>query len=161
MDLAKLGKDLQAGKITTQPWLLPGGAKLAWKTDAPLDSTTGTGYKPHDFITDVEMVAMPHAGDDPQAYLLQTDIVSDKDQAVELVAASDRALAAYLNNEDIKGRREIRLRQGVNRLWVVHPAWDVAFMRLTTPGTAQRVTNVRFTPPPSNASGAAPYRPVP
>jgi peptidoglycan/xylan/chitin deacetylase (PgdA/CDA1 family) len=149
VDLAKLGGDLQAGRIQTQPWLMAGDARLAWKADEPRDITT-----------DVEFVALRPAGNDPQAFVLRTDIVSPRQQIVELAAVTDRALAAYLNNESVKGRREIRLRQGANRLWLVFPACDAAFMRLTRPGTSERVTDVRFAPPPI-AAAAAPYRPAP
>ena len=149
VDIAKLGHDLQAGKIQTQPWVMADDSRLAWMAHDPRDSTT-----------DVEFVAMRAAWRDPEAWLLQTDIVSDKAQNVEFLMVTDRALAAYLNNESVKGRRELHLRQGANRLWVVFPGCDAAFARLTRPGTAQRVMDVRFAPPPI-APATAPYRPAP
>ena len=150
VDIAKLGKDVQAGKVQTQPWLLADNSRLAWMAHDPRDNNT-----------DVEFVPMLAAWHDPEAWLLQTDIVSEKDQNVEFLMATDRALAAYLNNESVKGRREIHLRQGANRLWMVFPGCDAVFARVNRPGTAQRATDIRFAPPPIAAAAGAPYRPAP
>jgi hypothetical protein len=91
---------------------------------------------------------------------VQTDLVSDKEQAVEFKLYSPTNafhLDAALNGERIAIPGVFRVRAGTNRLMLIYGNSITAFAQLVKPGTTERPTGLRFELPPRAAAGAAPY----
>lgn len=150
LDREKFVKDVQAGKVATQDWLLSDETKLTWTNNDPLQPP----------FLDVELV---HAGKwfgKPATHVLATTIKSDKAQEVELRMWKHPSMRIILGDKDVTGQTVVQLPAGQTRLLIVTEDGGHTFLRVLKPGTEERVTNIQFLRPRIEG-GKEPYRPTP
>jgi peptidoglycan/xylan/chitin deacetylase (PgdA/CDA1 family) len=151
VDSAKLGQDLAAGRLTTQPCLLPDGTRLEWQADdGPL--------QPPYLDPDQARVSAVWYQDKPGLYVLQSTLSSPRAQAVRLRYLRGAALGVYLGGEDVTQKETVELKAGENRLAVVLPQQPGFFLQVLKPDSDERVTDVRFDPPELGAEAEEAYR---
>ncbi len=136
---------VRAGTVLTNPPVLPGGRGLRWQPEDPSALE----------LLDVEVVATSgiwHNRDETRRYyLLYSVLHSDAAQRAGLLYGGPFVEAIYLNGERAEGR-DVDLRPGENEFLIVavldgsrfRAANAGCFLRLTSPGTGDRLTNIRF-----------------
>ena len=153
LDLGRLAADLRAGRITTQPWVLPDDTRLTWQADG----TSATAP-----YLDPELIRLSGQwGSREEWWMLQTDLTSDAEQTVELKGFGGQCPVALLDGKEIAFGQPVHLKAGTCRLIFAASDYVACWLRVVKPGTNERVTNVRFLAPTVAATEAAPYTPVP
>jgi peptidoglycan/xylan/chitin deacetylase (PgdA/CDA1 family) len=156
IDLDELANRVQRDGFLKQPWALGDGRSLAWTStgDSPFDEP----YLDPETIRTTGQFNCKESG----YYVLQSDVVSERDQTVGLLHSRDTIRRIFLNGSDVTGG-PAKLLGGRNRLVVLYHTrftpqrrfsnYDGehagAFLRLVTPRTAERTTDVRFKLPTS------------
>lgn len=128
---------------------------------------TGRGYAPEvDNATQLFTVRDPRVGGVSGfplvpviCYILQSDIRSPREQQVDLIRSEKAVPHLFLNGQEVSGGKGT-LRKGDNRLVLVFKSLFPArrfsmfssdhagcFLRITRPGTFERITDIRFAPP--------------
>ena len=140
---------VRSGRLMREGWTLADGKRLDWISD---DDPFAPPY------LDVEVIRTTggwHAPREvPGVHLLWSSLRSDVRQTVELRCVRGSVRHAFLNGIDALGR-PAQLEPGAGDLIIAHcpqnprfaPEHAGCFLRLVKPGTAERLTNVRFEPP--------------
>lgn len=150
-DLAKLTHDAQTGALTAGPYKLADGTQLEWSFDddpfAPpfLDPETVRTYG--SFRCDESIYIV-----------LASTVHSEIEQQVELIRSRKTVQNVFLNGAEVKDDKP-KLAKGANDLVLVFrsrfgerrfskfcPDHGGCFLRLASPGTSERLTNIRFEP---------------
>jgi sucrose-6-phosphate hydrolase SacC (GH32 family) len=158
VDIDKLTKDIQDGKVGTQSWQLADDSTVCWRKNDP-----------QDHLCEADQTALPKLPGAQFYCLLQTDISSVAEQDVKVAVSSCRACnlvvlgepghpqAATATTPLEGGTLAVHLRANLNRLIMLCPADGPATVRVLKPGTDNRA-EVEFLPPAIDDK-AAPYMP--
>jgi sucrose-6-phosphate hydrolase SacC (GH32 family) len=163
VDIDKLTKEIQAGKVGAQNWQLADDSTANWCKNDPQDS-----------LCETDQTALPKMPGTKFYYVLQTDISSAIEQDVVVEGKGDILLFHLPNGPALDRRQEknervtpmrpeeklnvpFSLRAGANRLILLCGAEGPVTVRVLKPGTENRA-EVEFLPPAIDDK-AAPYAP--
>ena len=153
MNIDRVTSAAAANDFLSGPWPLAGSSRLEW---------TSTGDTPFEEpFLDSEMVRTTGSFSCKESgyYILQSRVQSERERSVAFRRLNSTVQRIFLNGKEVKGG-PATLAQGENRLIVIyHTAFTPqgrfsnyngehagCFLRLVKPGTAERITDVRFEP---------------
>jgi peptidoglycan/xylan/chitin deacetylase (PgdA/CDA1 family) len=147
------GSEINRNQFLKSPWTLRSGKRLAWTMadDTPFEEP----------MLDPEMIRTTGSFNCKESgyYLLQSRVDAERAQPVAFRHMPNTVPRVFLNGSEVKNG-PATLRQGENRLIVLYHTrftpqqrfsnYDGehagCFLRLVKPGTADRITDIRFTP---------------
>jgi peptidoglycan/xylan/chitin deacetylase (PgdA/CDA1 family) len=149
VDLGKVTDDLQAGRIGTEPWVLPDDSRLEWQSDD--DPTRFPWLDP-----DLTRVSGIWYQDSPGTYILRSVLYSPTLRQARLRCLAGSALNLFLNGQPVGAGEGVELREGDNALVAIVPQQVGFFLQVLEPDRDERVTDVRFERP-GPAAVSEPY----
>lgn len=159
IDMAKIVSDIQAGKLSTEPWQyswqMPDGILYDWVRD-PKDSPYARPYLSPEVIRTFGRWMC----ETPMIYLLQSSVKSEIAQPVKFVCQKNVEWV-FLNGKLVKDKAG-QLMKGDNNLVIVYNSRDGAygcFLRLVNPATGRRLRNITFAPADCETNRTGVFRP--
>ena len=141
----------QKGRLDMRPWVLSDDTPLAWKESRPHVELPNRGL----------MWNAPPVGGKDKLRAVVAELVSETDQTVDLQLAGGSTLRVLLNGEEIRPPCPIRLRAGINRIFVIGNAIETLALTLLQPGGTEPAAGVRAASPTLGPGNEEPYRPSP
>ncbi len=159
IQLDKMVADIEAGKLTSQPWRYswqcPDGRVLDWT----LDFKDSPFHRPH-LSPELVRTFGRWICEDPLLYFLQSSVHSQKDRPVDFLC-QDNTQYIFLNGEILPDKKG-NLKKGDNNLVLVYNSRRGvygALLRLADPHSGRRLTDIRFEPEKAEAGLTGVFKP--